>query len=64
MVKWAIAQLNYADMLKRVEPLRMELKALENAAGVKQKEADDMAATISRFHHMKFLFDIVKDFIK
>jgi hypothetical protein len=35
-------------MLKRVEPLRMELKALENAAGFKQKEADDMAATITR----------------
>jgi len=48
MVKWAIAQLNYADMLKRVEPLRMELKSLEQAAGVKQKEADDMSATISR----------------
>ena len=48
MVKWAIAQLNYADMLKRVEPLRMELKSLEQAAAVKQKEADEMAATITR----------------
>ena len=29
LVKWASAQLQYADMLKRVEPLRNELKALE-----------------------------------
>ncbi len=53
MVKWAIAQLNYADMLKRVEPLRMELSSLENAAAVKQKEADDMAATIFRFKPLR-----------
>ncbi|XP_052742503.1 dynein heavy chain, cytoplasmic isoform X1 [Bicyclus anynana] len=32
MVKWAIAQIEYADMLKRVEPLRNELKALEDQA--------------------------------
>ncbi|XP_035447293.1 dynein heavy chain, cytoplasmic isoform X4 [Spodoptera frugiperda] len=32
MVKWAIAQIEYADMLKRVEPLRNELKALEDRA--------------------------------
>lgn len=32
MVKWAIALINYADMLKRVEPLRNELNALENQA--------------------------------
>ncbi|KAK7504322.1 hypothetical protein BaRGS_00004626, partial [Batillaria attramentaria] len=32
MVKWAIAQINYADMLKRVEPLRNELKELETQA--------------------------------
>ena len=29
MVKWAIAQIEYADMLKRVEPLRNELLNLE-----------------------------------
>lgn len=29
MVKWAVAQINYADMLKRVEPLRDELRSLE-----------------------------------
>jgi len=27
LVKWATAQLNYSDMLKRVDPLRQELKA-------------------------------------
>ena len=32
MVKWAIAQIQYADMLKRVEPLRNELKELEDQA--------------------------------
>ncbi|XP_037874257.1 dynein heavy chain, cytoplasmic isoform X1 [Bombyx mori] len=32
MVKWAIAQIEYADMLKRVEPLRNELQALEDQA--------------------------------
>ncbi|XP_076442165.1 cytoplasmic dynein 1 heavy chain 1-like isoform X5 [Babylonia areolata] len=32
MVKWAIAQINYADMLKRVEPLRNELQELETQA--------------------------------
>ncbi|XP_075979872.1 dynein heavy chain, cytoplasmic isoform X3 [Anticarsia gemmatalis] len=32
MVKWAIAQIEYADMLKRVEPLRNELQALEDRA--------------------------------
>ena len=26
MVKWAIAQLQYAEMLKKVDPLRNELK--------------------------------------
>merc|ERR1719495_2336981 len=46
LVKWAIAQLSYADMLKRVEPLRNELQALEDAAGTKQREADEMTAVI------------------
>jgi len=30
MVKWAIAQIQYAEMLKRIEPLRNELSGLEN----------------------------------
>ena len=48
LVKWAIAQLSYADMLKRVEPLRNELQSLEAAAGTKQREADEMTAIIAR----------------
>ncbi len=48
LVKWAIAQLMYADMLKRVEPLRNELSTLENAAMEKQAEADEMANVIVR----------------
>ena len=48
LVKWAIAQLSYADMLNRVEPLRNELKSLESAAGTKQREADEMTETIAR----------------
>ena len=48
LVKWAIAQLSYADMLKRVEPLRNELQALEDAAGTKQREADEMTAVIAK----------------
>ena len=32
LVKWAKAQLMYAEMLNRVEPLRNELKSLANAA--------------------------------
>lgn len=47
LVKWAIAQLMYADMLKRVEPLRNELQALENAATEKQNDADEMYALIT-----------------
>merc|ERR1719210_989300 len=38
----------YADMLKRVEPLRNELLALENAAETKQRDADEMSAVISK----------------
>ena len=29
LLKWALAQIQYADMLKRVEPLRNELRDLE-----------------------------------
>ena len=32
LVQWAIAQVGYADVLKRVDPLRAELKVLENQA--------------------------------
>ncbi|XP_040576126.1 dynein heavy chain, cytoplasmic [Lepeophtheirus salmonis] len=48
LVKWAIAQLLYADMLKRVEPLRNELQSLKDAAEGKQKHADEMTDLISK----------------
>merc|ERR1719394_1933518 len=48
LVKWAIAQLSYADMLMRVDPLRNELIALEEAAKEKQQEAEQMTALIAR----------------
>ena len=46
LVKWSIAQLQYADMLQRVEPLRLELRTLENRAQSNQQEADDVDALI------------------
>uniref|UniRef100_A0A8C3I3X7 Dynein cytoplasmic 1 heavy chain 1 n=1 Tax=Chrysemys picta bellii TaxID=8478 RepID=A0A8C3I3X7_CHRPI len=56
LVKWAIAQLNYADMLKRVEPLRNELQKLEDKAKVNQQKANeveqmirDLEASIARY---------------
>uniref|UniRef100_UPI00358E5199 cytoplasmic dynein 1 heavy chain 1-like n=1 Tax=Myxine glutinosa TaxID=7769 RepID=UPI00358E5199 len=47
MVKWAIAQLSYADMLKRVEPLRNELKKLEGDAQRNQAHADEVEHMVS-----------------
>ena len=32
LVKWALAQLEYADMLAKIEPLRAELRSLEETA--------------------------------
>ncbi|TGZ69850.1 hypothetical protein CRM22_003509 [Opisthorchis felineus] len=46
MVKWAIAQVQYADILKNVEPLRNELKALEQAASKNKEEAKNVESTI------------------
>lgn len=46
MVKWAIAQINYADMLKRIEPLRNELLSLENAATANRTKNDEMQSVI------------------
>ncbi len=48
LVKWAIAQFQYADMLKRVEPLRNELKELETASEEKEREAENMKQVISK----------------
>ncbi|PAA89834.1 hypothetical protein BOX15_Mlig025375g2 [Macrostomum lignano] len=48
MVKWAIAQISYAEMLQKVEPLRAELKALEVEAGSNRRNAEECQAEISR----------------
>ena len=42
LVKWASAQLNYSDMLKRVDPLRQELKALMDEAKKNEQESQEM----------------------
>ncbi|KAM9149649.1 LOW QUALITY PROTEIN: cytoplasmic dynein 1 heavy chain 1-like [Pangshura tecta] len=46
LVKWAIAQLNYADMLKQVEPLRNELQKLEDEAKNIQQKANEVEQMI------------------
>lgn len=49
MVKWAIAQLGYADMIRRVEPLRTEMRSLEKSAEiaeVKSKAVDKVTINI------------------
>ncbi|XP_022254853.1 dynein heavy chain, cytoplasmic-like [Limulus polyphemus] len=48
MVKWAIAQISYADMLKRVEPLRNELKSLESEADENKQKAKEMNDIIAQ----------------
>ena len=48
LVKWAIAQFNYADMLKRVEPLRDELRNLTLAAERNQAEGNKVTSDIDR----------------
>ena len=47
LVKWAIAQLQYADMLKKVEPLRNELKDLEHQAQKNIDKHDEVKAQIA-----------------
>ncbi|KAL1414841.1 hypothetical protein MTO96_007104 [Rhipicephalus appendiculatus] len=46
MVKWAIAQINFADMLKRVEPLRNELASLEAEADSNKHNAEEIDSVI------------------
>ncbi|XP_037905377.1 dynein heavy chain, cytoplasmic isoform X4 [Hermetia illucens] len=48
MVKWAIAQIEYADMLKRVEPLRDELQSLEDQAAQNMEHAQNMKDLITQ----------------
>lgn len=47
MVKWVKAQLLYADMLNKVDPLRNELKRLEQDAQLKTKKGEEVKATIA-----------------
>ncbi|XP_029391323.1 cytoplasmic dynein 1 heavy chain 1-like [Mus pahari] len=46
MVKWTIAQLNYADMLKRVESLRSELQKLEDDTKDNKQKANEVEQMI------------------
>ena len=55
MVKWATAQLEYADMLKKVEPLRNELQSLEKQA---QKNVDKHKE-VGRRHSVLLTFNII-----
>ncbi|XP_055612109.1 dynein heavy chain, cytoplasmic isoform X2 [Uranotaenia lowii] len=48
MVKWAIAQVEYADMLKRVEPLRDELGSLERQAETNIKHGQEVKELITQ----------------
>jgi dynein heavy chain 1 len=48
LVKWAMAQILYADMLKKVEPLREELNSLEKQAETNQKRGDEVKNLISQ----------------
>ena len=46
LVKWAIAQLSYADMLKRVDPLRRELSELEHTAQTTKDKGQEINTII------------------
>lgn len=48
LVKWACAQLNYADMVRQIEPLRNELKSLEAEASVNKKKAEENKDILER----------------
>ena len=46
LVKWAIAQVNYADMLNKIEPLRNELSSLEAEAQINKDKAAETDSII------------------
>jgi len=48
LVKWACAQLNYADMVRQIEPLRNELRSLEAEASINKKKAEENEAILER----------------
>ncbi|XP_076178666.1 dynein heavy chain, cytoplasmic isoform X5 [Ptiloglossa arizonensis] len=48
LVKWATAQIEYADMLKRVEPLRDELHSLERQAETNMQKGEEVKNLIAQ----------------
>lgn len=42
-----LSQINYADMLKKIDPLRNELKDLETQANENQQKAEEVNKTIA-----------------
>ncbi len=44
-------QINYAEMLSRIEPLRNELASLETAAQENRKKNEDMQKLIAELEH-------------
>ncbi|XP_054277851.1 dynein heavy chain, cytoplasmic-like isoform X3 [Macrosteles quadrilineatus] len=48
MVKWAVAQVSYADMLKKVEPLREELRSLQMQATENQTKGEATTTLIAK----------------
>lgn len=48
MVKWAVAQVSYADMLKKVEPLREELRSLEHQANENKQKGEEVKTLIAQ----------------
>ncbi|XP_074602445.1 dynein heavy chain, cytoplasmic isoform X2 [Brevipalpus obovatus] len=47
LVKWAIAQLNFSSMLKRIEPLRNELDSLQAEAESNKRKAAEIDSVIA-----------------
>ncbi|EDV24404.1 uncharacterized protein TRIADDRAFT_24890 [Trichoplax adhaerens] len=48
LVKWAIAQCGYAEMLQKVEPLRNELRQLEKQANVNKAKKEELEKTVTQ----------------
>lgn len=48
LVKWACAQLNYADVVRQIEPLRKELASLEAEANINKKKAEENEESLLR----------------
>ncbi|XP_034246592.1 dynein heavy chain, cytoplasmic-like isoform X2 [Thrips palmi] len=48
LVKWAIAQVQYADMLQKLKPLQDELGSLEQQASKNENKAEDLKKQIAQ----------------